>query len=358
MDYNLITLFPEVLSTSRDIELFSQCPYKWFVMRCQRISKYIYNNDLEAGREFAEAMEITRVAYYKSNLSQRQAIELGKKSILENFGATYAEAQYQDNLKTPEKLAEVFERMFEENPLDSDAIVPFEMADGSLSIEQDFSVELPFTHPETGKPLVLKCVLDMLGTKNNTVYVVDEKTTKSVLADSIKQTDLLRTQNQFVQYVTVANMNKEKFGGLEVTHVRINKCVIKKSYKKGEEVVQPYEFAVDIWFQKEWWNNLLYLVADMLSKYKQYKNIKKTILLCKVPERKAELEDTIIFPRAYGTACTTFFRPCSLSYHCTSGNAQDLFLEGYQQIVCDSRTKYEPISLFRYKRELLASLEK
>ena len=136
-----------------------------------------------------------------------------------------------------------------------------------------------------------------------------------------------------------------------VTHVRINKCVIKTKYAKGEEVVKPYDFQVDLWFQKTWWNNLLYLVEDMLFKYNTYKGDQVDIQ--RFPERLEVLEDNVLFPRAYGAACNLFFRPCNFTYHCTSGNSQDLFEEGYKQIVCDSRTEFKEIPLKEYKRNLL-----
>jgi len=349
MNLKLPVLFPEQLSTTRDIEVYTACPYKWYVNRCQRMSKYTYNNDLEAGSEFAKAMETTRNAFYKDNLPEEDAINLGVKSILENFGATYANAEFKDDLKTPEKLAEVFKKMFAENPMGATSIVPFKMEDGTLSVEQDFDTELPIKHPDTGKPLILKCKLDMLGTKDNVVYVVDEKTCKSVLLDDIKQTDLLRTQNQFVQYVTVGNMNKDKFNNLEITHVRINRVKIKKTYTRNENAVVPYDFAVDVWFQRTWWDNLLFIVQEMVDRYNTVKIRQAAILNDEFVPNK------VIFPRAYGNACTTYFKPCSFTYHCTSGNAQDLSEYGFRQVVCDSRTNYEEIPLVQYKAKLLGA---
>jgi hypothetical protein len=206
------------------------------------------------------------------------------------------------------------------------------MLNGDLSVEQDFSVELPFTHPETGLPIILRGVLDLLGLRDTTVFGVDEKTCKSVLTDAIKQADLLRTSNQFVCYTCLANKNKEKFGNLELTHFRVNKCKIKKTYTKTENVVEGYEFLIDIWFQETWWNNMLYQVGDMLEKYKKFKEVQAAIPDYKEPE---SLERLVIFPRAYGHSCTLFFRPCLFTYHCTSGTAQDLFAQGFKQIVSD-----------------------
>ena len=99
MNLTYETLFPEVLSTTQDIEVFTQCPYKWFLKRCARMHKYAYNSDLEAGSEFAKAMEITRTAFYKENLPEYEAVALGKKHILESYGETYASQSFPDTIK-------------------------------------------------------------------------------------------------------------------------------------------------------------------------------------------------------------------------------------------------------------------
>jgi hypothetical protein len=323
------TLFPEYISVSRDLNTYSACSYKWLLQRCLRLSKYVYNTDLEAGGEFASAVEIIRTLYYNGGMSEENAVKMGVKHLLESYGATYTAEAFKDDLKTPEKMAEVLAEMFRENPMDASTIVPFEMLDGTLSVEQEFCVELPFTHPETGKPIVLRGILDLLGLRGTDVFGVDEKTCKSVLTDAIKQADLLRTNNQFVCYTCLANKNKEKFGDLELTHFRVNKCKVKKTYTKTENVVEGYEFLIDIWFQETWWNNMLYQVADMLEKYKKFKDVQAEVAL------RLDVVDSVIFPRAYGHSCTLFFRPCLFTYHCTSGTAQDLFSQGFKQIVSD-----------------------
>lgn len=320
--------FPESLSTTRDIELFNTCEYKWFKLRCEHWVKPSYNNDLQAGGEFAKAIELTRIAYYKENLSEQEAINIGLLNLQNSFSSNYYLADCKDDIKTPERMADVFIKYFKDCPLSKQAIVPIELTNGQLAVEQDFTIELPFNHPHTGNPIKLKCKLDMLGQRNNIVYVVDEKTCKSVLTDHNKQLDLLRTQNQFVQYVTIGNLQKELLGDLRITHVCIRKCKIKKSYTKGENIVESYEFLVDTYFQKTWWNNLLLVVARMLDLY--------------LNEER--------FIRNYGTGCTQFFSPCQLTYHCTNANGQDLTNQGFTQQVHNSNMK-EPISLFNYIEE-------
>lgn len=350
--HNMETLFPELLTVTRDFELYGSCKYKWFLQRCLRLTKYSYNNDLEAGSEFASAMEVIRVAFYKDGMSEADAVKLGVKSLLGSFGKSYAEAEYQDDLKTPEKMAEVLERMFFENSMEESTIVPFVMDDNTLSVEQDFSIELPFTHPDTGKPLMLKGILDMLGSRDDVIFGVDEKTCKSVLTDADKQCDLLRTSNQFVCYVNLANKNKEKFGGSEVTHFRVNKCKIKKNYGKTEQVVEGYEFLIDLWFQKTWWNNMLYQVNDMIESYKKFKFVQLSMADYLDEVGKEQMRDKVIFPRSYGNSCTLFFRPCIFTYHCTSGSAQDLLADGFKQVVNDDRTKGSAVPLHDWRKHI------
>lgn len=348
--YNAPHWFPEQLSTSRDIELYSACNYKWFLSRVLHYYKYAKNVDLEAGGEFAKANEITRNAYFKQNLPMEEAVALGVHHLETVYAENFAKENFQDVLKTPSKMVEVFKDMYKQTKLDEMLIIPFEMEDGTLSVEQDFTIPLPFNHPETGKPLLLKCVLDLLGTKDGIVFVMDDKTCKSVNEDRAKQTDLLRTQNQFVQYVTVGNLCKDRFGGLDITHVRINRCKIKKQYAVGENVVEPYEFEVDVWFQQTWWNNLLYLVADMLSKYSNFNKLINTQFTDNF------VNNQVVYPRAYGQACTSFFKPCPYTYHCTSGNAQDLQEQGFKQVICNTHTKGVEIPVHLYRKHVLENV--
>lgn len=357
---NMQTLFPTALSVSRDLEVYPICNYKWFLMRCCRLYKYASNVDLEAGSEFAKAMEIVRNAFYKDGLSEQDAVQLGVDNILTRYALTYNENPWKESVKSPEKMAEVLRMMFKENSMEDTTIVPFEMLDGELSVEQEFQVELPYMNPDTGKPIILKGLLDMLGMRGDTVFGVDEKTCKSVLTDAIAQADLLRTSNQFVCYVNLANKNKEKFGDVEVTHFKIHKCKVKDKYTPTENVVEGYEFLIDIWFQKAWWNNMLYQVQDMVDKYLKFKAAQEYVNSYQADNNDYDAEfdlhsvqNTVFFPRSYGHACTLFFKPCVFTYHCTSGSAQNLYEQGFNQVVSESGTHGMKVPLHDWRRHIL-----
>ena len=318
---NYLNLFPLRLSTTQDIELYNQCPYKWLTLRCQYWTKYSYNNHLEFGKEFASALQTTRQAYYYDLKPAKESIDLGLQQILDTFAVTFLEGS--SDLKTPAKMQEVFARYFVEYPLDND-IVPFILPNGELSVEQSFDIELPFLHPELNVPLIISAKPDLIGKDNRgDIHLVDEKTaSQSGLSDVVKSTDKYRTRNQFVQYVTLLNRNNLT-GEDKIKQVDIRRVVITKTklvdrktglIPKEANVVESYKFTIDEWFQKEWWYTTLDLVAEMLEAY----------------EKHTKGRDRA-FPRKYGN-CEQFFNPCELTHHCSSGAAQDLERMGYTQI--------------------------
>jgi len=101
---------------------------------------------------------------------------------------------------------------------------------------------------------------------------------------------------------------------------------------KNSNIVEQYEFAIDEWYQKTWWENTLKLVEEMLASYMNYSGLK-------VP-----------FRRAYGN-CERYFRPCALTAHCTSSSFQDLYQLGYEQKVYDKESATH-IPLVDYRKSI------
>jgi hypothetical protein len=342
---NFLTLFPHRLSTTQDFEIYNRCSYQWFLSRCAYFTKYAYNIDLEFGGEFASAIEKVRVAYYKDGKSAEEALTIGINNIRDNFAINFAESNIADTLKTPEKMMEVLRAYFEEYPLDSTAIVPFELPNGEISVEQTFDIELPFLHPETSKPLVMSVKPDLIGMDRQGKFVlVDEKTSKQTgMNDYDKTVDCYRTKNQFVQYVFGINHNKEKFGDLKVTHMVIRRVVITAKAMKDMHVVEEYEFIIDEWFQQEWWRNTLLLVEQMLSTYKKYRQEaigEYTGVTFKNSTPEFIFKESLPnnpFRKSYGN-CEAFFKPCKFTGHCSSGSGQDLQALGFEQKVYDKET--------------------
>ncbi len=322
-----LSFFPLQLSTTQDVEVYNRCPYLWSKFRIEWWRRYTYNNHIEFGKEFASALETTRKAYYKECLTAQDSINLGLQQILETFGETFQPSSFNEDIKTPAKMQEVFVKYFEEFPLDSD-LTPFLLPNGELSVEQRYDIELPYLHPELNVPLILSAKPDILGIDSNgNVCLVDEKTaSQSGMADMVKSTDKYRTRNQFVQYTTLINNNNLLGEGKRITQAKVRRVVITKiklidSSKankglipKTSKVVEEYSFDIDRWYQDTWWNTTLDIVGEMLESYKKYKE-----------------NDTMAFRRRYGN-CESFFNPCELTQHCTSGAAQAMERLGYAQL--------------------------
>lgn len=322
-----LNLFPLRITTTTILELYNQCPYKLQKLVIEGWSKSIYNNHLVFGGEFAAALELTRRAYYYDCLSAEESITIGLNYIVEHFGETFQPSNFNEDIKTPAKMQEVFQKYFEEFPLDSD-ILPYLLPNEDLSVECRFTVELPILHPELGVPILLSIKPDMLGLDARQVLnLIDEKTaSQSGMSDMAKTTDKYRSRYQFMLYTSVVNQNPDYFGDTKVKQAKVRRVVITKTKlvdskkeNKGKiprnvQVVEEYSFEIDRWLQKTVWEETLIIVQEMVDSYKAYKEGKP-----------------YAFRRRRGN-CEQFFNPCELTLHCTSGAAQDMERLGYVQM--------------------------
>jgi len=239
-----LNLFPQHLSTTQDIEVFNRCPYLWYTTRVARWCKPTYNNHLVFGAEFAKAREITLKAYHEECLTSEDAINKGLKYIAEHFATIFEPSSMNNDIKTPAKMEEVFTRYCQEEfPLDSD-LTPFVLPNGNISVEQSFIIDLPYLHPQTGEPLRISAKPDLLGYDNNGICtLLDDKTASSTgMNDVVKTTNILRTQNQFIQYATLLNKHK-LIGNNKITQVKVRKIVVTKT-KLEDRKTGKYQLIV------------------------------------------------------------------------------------------------------------------
>ena len=323
--------FPVTLHFSTDFDTFQVCQYKWALTRLQHWRRYVKNIHLTAGGEFAAAMEITRNAFYKQNLSPEESIALGKAWILEKYATIYFADGYDSNLevKTPERMAFVYEELWRQHPLHLEPVHPFIMENGELSVEQEMRVPLGKLHPVLGTPITLVGTLDKIGLQGTLVKGVDEKTASQIKTNVQEAMDMLRTSGQFVEYCAMANKLPEVFGNLQMQHFVVHKVLCKKSYSKTDSIINRYEFNIDFWYQETWWKNMLRQVDVMLKGFQH-------------------LEDTgtlDYFLRSYGSSCNMYNKPCQFTSHCTSGTCQDLTALNFKQVVCNRETQGKVIPL-------------
>lgn len=280
------TLFPVNISNT-DLNLWSQCELRWFRSRCQHLKKPTFNIDLSAGGAFASAIELARNSFYKDKLSEKESVELAFNFIIK----TLHECEFQDELKSPERMGLAVMKYFENYPLENAELMPV-FKDNLPMVEHTFEIHLDIKHPETKKPLVFKGVLDMLGETMGRKFVVDEKTCKVI---STREADLQATAGQYIGYAWAA-----KKLGIDVQGAIIRKVAIQKSGIKFKE----YEIPISDYMIEMWELAMLQKVHLMVSNYE---------MTLKSPEAfKA------IFMPDFQLGCTAYFQPCQFNQGCSS----------------------------------------
>lgn len=316
------TIFPEIISNT-DLSLWSECEMKWFRNRCQCLRKSEYNINLLAGIAFASGMEITRKAFYLENKTEQESIVLGRDFILKNLKVQEQENDLfgltaKEDVESPRRMSQAFEQYFSEWALeDGDEAIPFEF-EGETGIEHRLLAELPFLHPETGKPLLFKGKLDLLGKNSlSRLAMYDEKTCKGF---SAKDQTLLELSGQFLGYGWLARKNNLKVNDAYIRKIAIQKTGIK--FKEFHLLLTDY--AIDNWYEA-----MLDKVSLMIEKYKS--------------ENK--------FIRDFGSGCSAFYKPCPYSVGCIAQTGENELETNFQQLVWDYEKKEEVLlEEFNYKK--------
>jgi hypothetical protein len=318
------TIFPLILSNT-DLSSWSQCQLRWFRERCQNYRKQGFNIDLSAGGQFAKGLETTRKMYYNDGLNAEEAIETGYYSVVEGLHAEMKACNADtDVLKSPERMGMALKEYFRTFPLDNEEVIPAQLEDGSYAIEHKMTVELPILHPELGVPLIFKGKLDMFAKHMGRTYIVDEKTTKAITANTA---DLLATSGQFIGYAWLAREL-----GITVSGAKIRKIAIQVKGNKVEEFEVPItDYQIDLWYQ-----SMTSQVQSMVDKYTD------------TMEGLGSFTDN--FLPDFQNGCTSFFRPCQFQDGCKSKYGESFIESNFNQSCWDAENRVEiPLIEFRTK---------
>lgn len=303
------TVFPQIISNT-DLALWSNCELKWFRMRCQLLKKYRFNIDLTAGSAFAKAIEMARKAYYIEKVDPYDAVEDAAEYVLEHLH----EQEFQDKLKSPERMALAVKDYFREFPLEDAEVVPIKLASGTCAIENNMVIELPIKHPTLGVPLLFKAKLDMLGEYMTRNYIVDEKTCKQLNSN---EAALLATSGQFVGYAWAAREL-----GVKIQGALVRKVAIQIAGNKIVQIEIPItEYMIDMWYQ-----SLLSKVTVMVEKYNDF--------LMGTDFKRAFILD-------YQNGCTSYFKPCPFQEGCASKHGEAFIKTEFKQVAWDAENRVE-----------------
>lgn len=309
-----LTFFPKTLS-SIDLELYGNCPLRWFRERCQYYRVSSFNINLSAGDAFAKGLDIVRKSYYNNRLPEREAIEKGKYYAIDLLQeAIDGIDDYQvDGYKTPARIGAAIEKLFEEYPLDGSTFTPSFVNEREVASEVTLEMELPYKNPDTERYLTYKGRLDFLGYENDRLVVVDDK-----LSDRSIKPELFLTDGKSLGYALLV---KDKYGVLPYKVV-INRAIILKNETRIEPIIiniTPNLFnAYCLSFQDK--------IDNMIKCYNNYKD-------------NPDVPNYTHFQPTFSGGCTAYFRPCPYVVGCTLG---DEYLSSTKaQLIFDKESKRE-----------------
>lgn len=258
---------------------FVACPLKFkrsFIDNLAPIEPSIH---LHAGGALASALDTARKAFYSGHASEDEALALGATELIRFWGDFPKEHE----TKSLARMLEAYDDYFREYRLPFDTIKPL-MQDGKPSTEFSFALPLPIDNPDTGEPMIYTGRFDMLGMFQDTLFVVDEKTTSQLGQSWQQQWDL---KSQFTGYCAAAKSYGYPVAGAIIRGIGL--------LKSGTTFAQVIEYRPD-WQIDRWYEQLL-------------RDIKRAI----------QCYQTGIWDVALDEACATYggcaFRRLCLSQH-------------------------------------------
>lgn len=290
--------FPRVIDNSMRTT-FVSCPQKFNLNYMQNWVPGRTNEHLQAGAAFAHGLEVTRFAYFDHGKTQSEAVELGWRAIVEDYGRYDAEhpnnAGY-DTHKTCERMAGALLYYFDVWPFESDFLIPVRIGD-RLGVEVSFTLPIDLPHPQTGEPLLYYGRFDMLAQhrQSGEFYMDDEKTASQLGNSWVKQ---WRLASQFTGYAWAMR----EMGYPVTSGIIRGISILKTGYNHGQALVQRPKFLIERWYEQ--------LLRD----------IKKMI----------ECWDTGYFDHNYGPSCSAYGN-CSFLDVCAAQNPETWLADSFTQ---------------------------
>lgn len=332
---NQLTMFPETITTTSDIEVFKQCNYKWLMQQAYGWRKESITREdgekgqvnLDAGKAFARATELMRKAFYHDHNSFENSVTIGLNYIKEEYTPLYIAKGYEHNTKNPDTLCRAFQYANNIFPLGSNSneVIPNGIEDTMI-----FDTGIP--HPDAPhRNIKLSITMDMWGYWSNygrkQLCILDDKTCQ-------KPSQRILT-NQFILYTAALNRTLSLTTKEVCTTFLVREYVLKTSYPTQESAVNQCQLNVPTALQSTYLQGLYKQLIEMKGKYL----------------RLTTTSDNM-FHRNYGMACTAMFSECHLSNHCRSPLLLDLSKQGYEQVrfnkLSDTRTSLQD-TLYNFK---------
>jgi hypothetical protein len=250
--------FPQIIDNSMRAT-FVACPEKFRRSFISNLAPNKPSVHLHAGGCFAAALDVTRQAFYSAGLSEQESLCLGVTELIKRWGGPDADGllPFWDEDKNLGRMLWAFDDYFREYRLSSDPIKPL-IANGRATTEFSFSIPMELNHPDTGEPLLFAGRFDMIGSFQNSLFVVDEKTT-SALGNSWGQQWELKSQ--FTGYCAAARLYGYPVVGSIIRGVGL---------LKNSTTFQQVILYRPTWQIERWWDQLHRDIQRAIDLYREF----------------------------------------------------------------------------------------
>lgn len=246
--------FPPVVDNTI-LETFFACEGKGFMQFFEDWAPQT-NHHLHAGGAFAKGVETVRKAYHLLGEQSDDAIAQGMLAA----GAAYGNHLPPVNSpKTFSAVQRAVAEYFFQYPLEEDVIQPYVPPGGQAAIEFNFGIPLPLNNPDTGEPIIYAGRCDMIGKYNDSIFVVDEKTTTRLGQSWESQWDMA---GQFTGYCWAAREHGYPVAGAIVRGISFLKDM---RFGHAQVITQRTSYLIEFWYQQ-----MLKKVKRMIQAYEDY----------------------------------------------------------------------------------------
>lgn len=241
--------FPPVIDSTM-LAAFA-CPAKFWRAYVHRYSATAGKSiHLIAGGAYAKGLEVARKAY-AAGADPETALLLGTEALIEAYG----DAEPGDTNKSLGRMIGALEYYFNVYPLDTDD-ARIATIGGVPAVEWSFGLPLPFTHPDSGEPLLYAGRTDMLCEFAGGLYALDDKTTSQLGATWPRQWEM---RGQFSGYSWAARELGVRLAGTLVRGL----CILKGGYNHAQAIVNQPDWKIDRWV-----THRDHIITQMLESYR------------------------------------------------------------------------------------------
>ena len=233
-------IFPEVIDSTM-LSDYLACPKKFHWGYIRRLQSSKPSIHLHFGGVFAAALDAMRQCYYGGAATLDQALAQGFRIASLRWGNEELDAFPPKTFFT---CVELLAYYIETHPFGTDPIQPYFRPNGAPATEFTFAIPLEsILHPDTNQPLVYAGRFDLLGQYNNSLFVVDDKTT-SQLGPSVMTQWALR--GQFIGYCWAAKQYGYPVAGAVVRGL----CIRTTGFDHAEPIIYAPDWLIARWAKR------------------------------------------------------------------------------------------------------------